>query len=684
MNTRNLLILLLAAISLVSCQKDEDVKPATNPRFSVAYVQNIDASGVEFAANVYEFGSEEILEYGFVFSRNLNPKLETADIVRQVGKPDNVFKLTADYAMQEGMEYFVAAFIKTNRSIVYSEQIKFTSKGSLGFIFESISASDGVYFGDTITVHGRNFSRVSSNYRVQISGFNVGVIDPTDSQFKIVLPYEFPFSSDKPSEGAITFLINISGKELNVDWVLNFREPEFENLEIQEISFSDRAEIRGKYLRSESVKVLYKNDGGTVFELPIDSYTDDKIVFKPLGRFDENIPEFNVLIRGKTYQLQNLIKLKSTNIEPGQKIEIQPSYYLEIAGSNFLLSNKDWNRFYIEDSDLSYEISHVLENSITISLSPGNSGYFPREVNIYANNAGQLSNHFVSVKNIYHTIPFFRLNHIPNNELKWNSSVSGKDHAYVFSRTGIFKFSQKERTLKLVHLPVDDRTNLGDIFAVENLKNQIFIGGLRMVDAVDYQIEIYHFNPATNDLIKIPTIPTKAIRPSAVYATDRYLYYEGGFIGLPPSDLESLDKWRYDLIDRKWEKLDSATEAKGIYHKYQTYWYQNVLYKIGQEGFFENQSIYRFREDSESWSLVKTFSFGDEIINPVPRISGDYLFISANYRIIRVNLIDFSESSTMNSDYTLRHRDAFMVGGRMYTSTEPFIYETDPSYFKYD
>lgn len=409
MNTKYLLIILSAAISLVSCQKDEDVKPATNPRFSVAYVQNIDARGVEFAANVFELGSEEVLEYGFVFSRNPNPKIETADIVSETGKPENVFKLTADYAMQEGMEYFVAAFIKTNRSIVYSEQIKFTSKGSLGFIFESITAPEIVYFGDTITVYGRNFSLVSSNYRVQVMGANAQIHDLSQTSFKIILPPVFAFDELLSDQGLFDIKIGISGKELLVKWPMNFRTASLSTNTEREFGWAESITIKGEYLTSEIVKIRYKNPEGRYFEIPVDYFSSNEIRFKPKAPIEEQSPTLEFTVRGKKMLLENAFRLKPAEINPGQSFIVSTQELITIFGSNFNPEFQKVNKLLTDLPGLYIEIHDLQPDRIT--LRPANTyfTFLPRKLELFSDTFGVRSLNSATVEYTDPSLGFLNL-----------------------------------------------------------------------------------------------------------------------------------------------------------------------------------------------------------------------------------------------------------------------------------
>src|SRR5690554_2033843 len=104
------LFLLLAFLSLNACEEAE-LNPRTNPRFSVAFVQEIDNTGAEFAANVYDFGSEAIDEYGFLYSTEAEPRFGNSEVVKAAGKPEKSFSLKATHSMVAGETYHVVAYL---------------------------------------------------------------------------------------------------------------------------------------------------------------------------------------------------------------------------------------------------------------------------------------------------------------------------------------------------------------------------------------------------------------------------------------------------------------------------------------------------------------------------------------------------------------------------------------------
>ncbi|EPR69567.1 hypothetical protein [Cyclobacterium qasimii] len=118
---------LLLVISLLSACEQEELSPRTNPRFSATSIQSIDETGVEFISKIYDFGSEEIIEYGFLYSLNDYPIIENSEVISKVGKPENQFSMKVENSLAKGQNYYVVAFIQTSTERVYSEPIGFVS-----------------------------------------------------------------------------------------------------------------------------------------------------------------------------------------------------------------------------------------------------------------------------------------------------------------------------------------------------------------------------------------------------------------------------------------------------------------------------------------------------------------------------------------------------------------------------
>lgn len=688
MNTLKISILLLAAITLFSCQKDEDVKPATNPRFSVAYVQNIDASGVEFAANVFEFGSEEILEYGFVFSKTPNPSIETGDVVKQSGKPETIFKLIADYGMRQGSEYFVAAFVRTNRSLVYSEQIKFTSKGSLGFIFDAISAPEEVYFGDTITVSGRNFSRISSNYRVQVMGANAQILDLSPTSFKIVLPPVFGFTEKQAEQGLFDFKIDISGKELLVEWPLNFRTAKFTTNTSKEFTWGESISISGSDLMSETVKVRYKNPEGNFFEIPIDFFSSNQIRFKPKAPIEEQSPTLEITVRGKKYLLENAFKLKGSEINPGQGFNIFSSDPFTIFGQNF---NPDFTRLNKITSDtpgLNFEILESTSEKITLRVYQTDDFFLPRTLALFSNTFGVKSKNSVTVTFKDLSLPFLSLSdHIEDSEYVLGSATDGKK-GYIVTTKKIVEFDPSTKTSSLVYTFPEQFQLYWYSFVVSSPNGKIYIGGdgnpLQSPSNVPY---IFELDPISKQVTLLPSHPSNLVYITSAYSTEQYLYCDGGWlIESVNGYTEKPERWRYSMLERKWEKLISPSITyQGQISKLLGFRYKNQLYRFGYSPENFIPSLFRFDPQTEDWEKLAEFENLENLQASHVPVIGNKAYFQSNSVLAELNLDDYSVKM-LNSENGRQALVNFpiVIGNTIFSTSFNRVYEADPAYFKFE
>lgn len=687
MNTLKISILLLAAITLFSCQKDEDVKPATNPRFSVAYVQNIDASGVEFAANVFEFGSEEILEYGFVFSKTPNPSIETGDLVKQSGKPEVIFKLIADYGMRQGTEYFVAAFVRTNKSLVYSEQIKFISKGSLGFLFDSISAPGEVYFGDTIIVSGRNFSKISSNYRVQMMGTNAQILDQNPTSFKIIIPPVFGFSEKQAEQGLFDFKIDISGKELLVEWPLNFRAAKFTTNTSKEFTWGESISISGSDLMSETVKVRYKNPEGNYFEIPVDFFSSNEIRLKPKAPIEEQSPTLEITVRGKKYLLENAFKLKGSEINPGQEFNIFSSDPFTIFGQNF---NPDFTRLNKITSDtpgLNFEILESTSDRITLRVYQTADFFLPRTFALFSNTFGIQSKNYVYITHIDLSLPRLSLSpHIEEFEYVLGSASYGKK-GYVLTAKKIVEFDPVAKTTSLVHTFAEEYKINKYSFVVNSPNGKIYIGGHGNTLESENELPfIFELDPMSKQVTQLPPHPSNLVYTVSAYSTEQYLYCDGGWTHeYSVGYTEQPERWRYSILDKKWEKLSTPSITyQGQILTLLSFRYKNRLFRFGfsPENFIP--TLFLFDPMAENWEKLAEFENIQNLIACQVPVIGNKAYFESNSGIVELNLDDYSIKRVNPGGGSHNLVNLMAIGDKIYSTSFNRVYEADPAYFKFD
>lgn len=689
MKARIIALFVLGVSVLYSCQKEEDVKPATNPRFSVAYIQELDSEGVQFAANVFDFGSDEILEYGFVYSSSSLPKVDKDDMVSQTGKPGSTFELKGTHSMKLGQKYWVAAFIKTSKGIVYSKVIDFVSKGSLGFLFSEIEAPSSVYFGDTLKVKGSGFSKILGNYRATVQGTPAKVLEVSESGFSLVIPDLFSFGEKQAIEGLYDIEMTVAGKILALEYPLNFRQPIFQIDPNQSVNFEDTVKIQGSFLLSETVQAKYILENGEEYFLPIVDFSESQIRFKPAAKFSDPNPEIQVTVRGKKYIVSNSFRLKAPEVDPNQVFTQKVFSGFTVSGKNLNIHYPEWNSLSFAKSDLNYVITSVSPTALSFQVSGGESAYIPRETEIFFNNSGQNSTNSAKVRFTDPVLPFMRADQVFKEQVGVGGGVSMGDFGYFFRVKSIYKFTPSTRKMEFVADIKNSDVLLANIFTLKSPNGKIYSGGhADNVFFTQSSPEMFEFDPSNNTLVKLPKIPSDVIQPFSVYATEKYLYYEEGFKITPAEGyVEVNERWRFDFALRIWEKLDDQIEIKDYSYNFKTFWYNGKLYKIGIDNELGGFNVLKeFDPIQDLWITKVILSYNSQLYTEVIPIIGNEAYLASFNLIIKLNLDTFQESIVKNIDQYSEGFSPYQImpiNGKLYSTNGYRIQEIDPAYFTY-
>ncbi|HCE57531.1 MAG TPA: hypothetical protein DER09_06890 [Prolixibacteraceae bacterium] len=183
MKTINLLPLLLFAVFLWGCQEDAEIQPKDYPFIVTKDATQIDSTGVTFSAEILDFGKEEIIDFGFIWSG------ERGEYIHSLKETGNIkdfnFRLTSDLKDEEVLTY--KAFIKTNANTVYANTIDFVSNGSKIPVIKDFYPKEG-YDSTKVTIIGSNFSYKPENNLVMINGLEVKLIQSSFDTLSFIIP----------------------------------------------------------------------------------------------------------------------------------------------------------------------------------------------------------------------------------------------------------------------------------------------------------------------------------------------------------------------------------------------------------------------------------------------------------------------------------------------------------------
>ena len=672
-------------VLIFSCNENDDVTPRTNPRFSVTYVQEINATGAEFMATVYDLGSDEILEYGFVFSKADEPRIGRGEVLRAIGQPESTFKLTGDHSMVKGENYYVAAFIKTSQTIVYSETRSFRSQGSEGFVFEKLEGGPEVYYGDTLTVFGTKFSTDLSNYEVKVNQSVARVVDVDERSFKIVIPQEMGFGYPYDYDGKLLVSIKILDKTLELESNIKFYDPIFYESD-REFRYEEDFYIRGRYLRDRQVNMIYPN-----YNLEIVSNSDSMIVFRPIANFETLQPSFQVYMRGRSYEVDKSVRIQRTELDPNQHLKIGTIYsHALIKGTNFN-SVSPYNNFFVSDVDVQQQQVYVDGTTPTeakVSFYT-NEVPNPRFFKVWAFNGGVKSSNYVTIENTEPTLAYMHTYAFPFNSAAEGRSVNWRDKGIWLLDGKITEVSPKNRSGRILKHVDINQGNIASSFAVVHDDVVYFAGQNNTIASTPGKF--YGYNLSTGSLRELPAIPSKASTPRSVFVSGGYLYFGGGFY-IDEVDVQKVaEGYKFNLATQTWSPWDKRFPISSYWDFEVTFVHNGVVYGLVNEindSDFRATRLMKFDNAQEDWVELATYPYLGYSNGNVAMPVGDAVYVFIGQTLVKINMDNYSQTivpgvSVYNRGYT-GPPFLFLSEGKIYYSAynDYVIHEIDPAYFR--
>lgn len=688
-------VFLLVVISL-GCESVE-LMPRINPRFSVAYIQEIDDSGAQFASTIYDFGSEEIEEYGFLYSENGLPRFDNAEVVKESGKPGKQFVLKGEHSMRIGKRYFVVAFLKTSSGYVFSEPYSFTSKGAAGFIYEKLVHNASIFFGDTLTVYGSNLSTNIANYEVTFHRKKATVIEVQQTYFKFTVPDFDDFSSDKAAEDVFLISIKIVDRTIVLNLQLPFRNPSFDDVEIQRIDYGGTLAITGKFLKDIHLKIAvtpYPLERIYGSNTTILSANAERIVFKPNPAIAGAENFVTLQIRGKQYDLGSTVfEYNPTEIDPDQHIQIGFDDYFTIKGRNFnpALASHHIGIINGQRFDFNYESSDG--NSITLRL--WRQGFnFSRINEFYIKTNEQLSQHAVRLELTDPDIPFLK-NTIPSLRLRdflfAGNMVSFEGKGFALGNKEIFEIDIEDKTINTVRALQIAATKLAYTFSVADGDNW-YIGGGHTSNYNPFNRSFFVFNLRTREIRRLPDLPFNQWIPQFAHVVENNVYLEGGFE--PDTGEDHQLRYKFDIRTEQWVRLPDKVSKRGIVGRTVPFRYNGKYFAYGVPTEYgdDGSALFEFDAAADTWRFIARYYE----VGPVG-VKADEVFLLGSKAILVGNEVFVLDMETLQLRRVtnLAHPSyltcqfernmAFMANEKIYLwDCEETFWELDPERFRYD
>ncbi|GAO30050.1 IPT/TIG domain-containing protein [Geofilum rubicundum] len=114
-------------------------------------------NGIQFSASILLESGEAVVEQGFAYGLMAEPDFQ--DVVLKVpptGKRQ--FKIVLEDALRSDTTYYVRSFVRTEKFLIYGNEVSFYSNGTAPPLIETIEPEMALW-GDTIQITGQNFDR---------------------------------------------------------------------------------------------------------------------------------------------------------------------------------------------------------------------------------------------------------------------------------------------------------------------------------------------------------------------------------------------------------------------------------------------------------------------------------------------------------------------------------------------
>ncbi len=232
-------IILLSAFVLLRCNKDVPDERIW-PKVITLPVTDITELGARFNAEIVNRGDLKILSYGFVWSAENNPSLESSESKIVYGTPgDTGFSADVNTTLRTGVTFHVRAFIKTSEYTVYGKEEEFVSLGSRGPEIISFWPMKGSW-GDTITIAGKGFSVIKENNSVSLGEIKASLISSNDSLILLTVPAT-------GNSDSVKVTVSVLGNTTTASGYFKYLVPEITGISSLSGTFNDTIIINGRH-----------------------------------------------------------------------------------------------------------------------------------------------------------------------------------------------------------------------------------------------------------------------------------------------------------------------------------------------------------------------------------------------------------------------------------------------------
>jgi len=179
-----IIFILLTVVGLFSCNKEAEIQPKDYPYVVTKEVIDIDSTGATFSAEVLDYGTEKIIDFGFIWSNN---EKEYQKSLFEEGEALKSFTYRTSTDLDKNEIYSCKAYIRTKTYLIFGNVVSFQGLGSTSPEILEMNPNIG-FDGTIITLKGEYLSTDSLENKVYVNNIEANVKRSNSDSIVFVIP----------------------------------------------------------------------------------------------------------------------------------------------------------------------------------------------------------------------------------------------------------------------------------------------------------------------------------------------------------------------------------------------------------------------------------------------------------------------------------------------------------------
>ncbi len=665
-------ILLFSALGLVTCRKDE-IATKEYPRLNTLEVSDITPSGAIFKAQIISGQISDIQEYGFVWDSIGSPDIAWSDkLVMTAALSAGQFSGHAHAALRKDGIYYMRAYLKTSKYLVYGKMVSFQSLGSEAPVIHDFLPKSGTW-NDTIKITGKNFRYKLNGMVVKLGNIPVPIILGTDATISVVIP-------PKKNSQSATLSVEIGGNVAQSASLFTFLNPQISEISPLLATFGDTISIKGLNLLKDTVgnKVWFNG-----VRAPLIYISKTLLKVRVPDGLKQNLAAIRIsgpiedVEFGSAFQLKQMV-LKS--FEPDTAFH--PKEIITIRGENF-------NPNSLNDS--------VIFNGFKATVVEAASGYLkvklPDEIipeisiSTFTNagiavKVGEQSGTFNNNLEVSWKSRWTRKKNFPGDARYWSAGFSIGNKGYF--GLGIncdlnFNLSQTFQDLWEYDPLSDTWTRKSDFPGVPRVHESVFVvnneayiglGSNPLADHYPFSFlnDFYKYNPISDQWTRIADF-----RGIPRYSAASFVSEGLAYVGTGRIDSDNTEPWEFSIMNKEFWNYNPQNDAWNAVQNFPYKTQTAMGITIGNSGYvFDEANLNKYMDNS--WQSLVSL--------PVAYESDHSFTIGSKGYIWSSSLLIFDETTRQTTKIAVPYEvyttqtTVFAVNNKAYVVCGQHIYPT--------